>query len=68
VARIFGMRFSGFVAWWLFRTVYLMKMPGLARKVRVVFDWTLNLFFPPDIVQLGVHRGPREQVDARDAP
>lgn len=52
VAEIGGMRFSGFFAWWLWRTVYLSKLPGLERKVRVAIDWTLDLFFPRDIVLL----------------
>lgn len=52
VAEICGFRFSGFVAWWLWRTVYLFKLPGLERKVRVAMDWTLDLFFPRDIVLL----------------
>ena len=52
VAEILGLRFSGFVAWWLWRTVYLLKLPGLERKGRVALDWTLDLFFPRDIVYL----------------
>lgn len=52
VAEVFGIRLSGFVAWWLWRTVYLMKLPGLDRKLRVAVDWTLDLILPPDIVQL----------------
>jgi NADH dehydrogenase len=52
VAEVFGLRFSGFIAWWLWRTIYLMKLPGLERKVRVALDWTLELFFPRDIVYL----------------
>src|SRR5712675_1644099 len=43
VARIFGFNFSGFLAWWMWRTVYLSKLPGFAKKVRVAFDWTLDL-------------------------
>lgn len=49
VAEILGMKFSGFFAWWLWRTVYLMKLPGIERKLRVMIDWTLDLFFPRDI-------------------
>ena len=49
VAEILGMRFAGFFAWWLWRTVYLSKLPGIERKLRVVMDWTLDLFFPRDI-------------------
>lgn len=56
VATIFGMKFSGFAAWWLWRTVYLLKMPGLGRKVRIALDWTLELLFRRDYVQLGVHK------------
>ena len=46
------MKFSGFFAWWLWRTIYLMKLPGLERKIRVALDWTLDLVFPRDIVYL----------------
>jgi NADH dehydrogenase len=56
VAKVFGIRVSGFAAWWLWRTVYLIKMPGLARKLRIALDWTLELFFRRDYVQLGVHK------------
>ena len=56
VAEILGIRLSGFVAWWLWRTIYLLKLPGLDRKIRVATDWTLDLFLPPDIVQLKTER------------
>ena len=46
----------GFLAWWLWRTIYLMKLPGLDRKIRVAVDWTLDLLLPPDIVQLRTER------------
>lgn len=49
VAEVAGMRFSGFIAWWMWRTIYLSKLPGLDRKLRVLIDWTLDLFFPRDI-------------------
>ena len=52
VAEILGFKFSGSVAWWLWRTIYLMKLPGFERKLRVTLDWTLDLFFPRDIVYL----------------
>jgi NADH dehydrogenase len=44
-------RFSGLLAWMMWRAIYLAKLPGLERKVRVLSDWTLELFFPRDIVQ-----------------
>jgi alternative NADH:quinone oxidoreductase NDH2-like protein len=48
VANIFGVNFSGFIAWWLWRTVYLIKLSRLEKKARVAFDWTLDLFFAKD--------------------
>jgi NADH dehydrogenase len=48
VANVMGLRLSGFLAWFLWRTVYLSKLPGLDRKLRVVIEWTLDLFFPRD--------------------
>jgi NADH:ubiquinone reductase (H+-translocating) len=56
VAEVFGVKLSGFLAWWLWRTVYLMKLPGLDRKIRVAVDWTLDLLLPPDIVQIKTDR------------
>jgi NADH:ubiquinone reductase (H+-translocating) len=50
-AEIRGRKFSGLFAWLLWRGIYLSKLPGLERKVRVLTDWTLELFFPRDIVQ-----------------
>ncbi len=52
VAEILGFRFSGFIAWWLWRTIYLSKLPSFERKVRVAIDWTLDLIFPRDIALL----------------
>lgn len=49
VAEIMGMRFSGFIAWWMWRTIYLSKLPGFQRKLRVMVDWTFDLFFDRDI-------------------
>jgi NADH:ubiquinone reductase (H+-translocating) len=51
VAQIMGINFSGFVAWWLWRTIYLSKLPRFEKKVRVALDWTLDLLFTKDIVQ-----------------
>jgi NADH dehydrogenase len=44
-------RFSGLFAWILWRTIYLLKLPGLERKIRVLIDWNIELFFPRDSVQ-----------------
>lgn len=58
VAQIFGYNFSGFVAWWLWRTIYLMKLPRFEKKLRVALDWTLDLFFHKDPVQFLTLRAP----------
>lgn len=50
-AEIKGLRFSGLLAWLMWRAIYLSKLPGLERKVRVLVDWLIELFFPRDIVQ-----------------
>jgi NADH dehydrogenase len=50
-ARSKAMRFSGLLAWIMWRGIYLGKLPGLERKIRVLLDWTVELFFPKDIVQ-----------------
>jgi len=61
VAEILGIRVKGFLAWWLWRTIYLMKLPGIERRIRVALDWTLDLVFQRNIVQLKVFR--TEKVD-----
>jgi NADH dehydrogenase len=52
VAQILGMRFSGFIAWWLWRSVYLSKLPGISKKARVAIRWSFDLLFPREIEQL----------------
>ena len=51
VANILGVNFSGFIAWWLWRTIYLLKLPRFEKKVLVALDWTLDLLFSKDLVQ-----------------
>jgi NADH dehydrogenase len=50
-ARHRSMRFRGLLAWVMWRGIYLGKLPGLERKIRVLTDWVIELFFPRDIVQ-----------------
>jgi NADH dehydrogenase len=50
-AEIKGVRFSGLLAWMMWRAIFLSKLPGLERKVRVFGDWNIELFFPRDIAQ-----------------
>jgi NADH:ubiquinone reductase (H+-translocating) len=61
VARVFGLRLTGFVAWWIRRTYYLFQMPRWDRRLRIVLDWTVALFFRPDITKVEL-RVEREQI------
>ncbi len=61
VAQVFGMRLTGFLAWWIRRTYYLLQMPRWDRRLRIVLDWTVALFFRPDITRVEL-RVEREQV------
>ena len=58
VAEIRGWKFSGFLAWFIWRTVYLARLPGFEKKLRVALDWTLDLFFPRDIVLMAPSAAP----------
>ncbi|HEU4403029.1 MAG TPA: NAD(P)/FAD-dependent oxidoreductase, partial [Candidatus Polarisedimenticolia bacterium] len=60
VANILGFQFSGFFAWWLWRTIYWSKLPRFEKKLRVALDWTLDLFFSKDLVKLTTWRGAAE--------
>lgn len=59
VAQVFGIKVSGFPAWWLWRSVYLAKLPGWSRRLRVAAAWTLDLLLPAENVQLklGLSKG-----------
>ncbi len=52
VAMVFGARLTGFPAWWVRRTYYLLQMPRWDRRLRIVVDWTIALFFRPDITKV----------------
>jgi NADH dehydrogenase len=58
-ATVLGVRLTGFPAWWLHRTYHILMMPTLARKARIIADWTVGLLFPRDIAQLGSLQNPR---------
>lgn len=63
VANILGMNFSGFVAWFLWRSIYLSKLPRFEKKVRVALDWTLDLLFGKDLVRLADPRSSLLRVE-----
>ena len=69
VARIFGFQFSGFLAWFLWRTVYLSKVPRLSNRVRIGIDWTLDLLFGHEISEYpSIRRGARWNEPPDDRP
>jgi NADH dehydrogenase len=63
VAEIFGLKLSGFIAWLLWRGVYLLKIPTFSRKARLYLEWNWAMFFPPDVVHFNYRRSPRERND-----
>jgi NADH dehydrogenase len=52
VAQVFGVNISGFLAWFMWRSIYLMKLPGWGRRLKVATSWAFELFLPPELVQL----------------
>jgi NADH:quinone reductase (non-electrogenic) len=56
VGEIFGIKVSGLIAWFLWRTYYLMRLPSFDRRLRVAIDWTLELLLQRDIVEISVRR------------
>jgi NADH dehydrogenase len=61
VAEMMGLQLSGFLTWWIWRTVYLMKLPTISRKVKVSLDWTWELIFSRDITGVKIDRANRVQ-------
>src|SRR5258707_1103129 len=51
-----GLKLSGFIAWLMLRNVYLLKLPGWDRRIRVGLDWTLDLIFPPELSYINLAR------------
>jgi NADH dehydrogenase len=66
VAEIFGVNISGFVAWLLWRGLYLLRIPTLARKSRLFLEWNWAMFFPPDVAHLGYRRTRRRNPVAAE--
>jgi NADH dehydrogenase len=61
VAEVYGVKLRGFPAWFMHRTYHVSRVPTLNRKVRVLADWTLALFFPREVVSLGQVQTPKEE-------
>ena len=59
IADVLGLRFTGFLGWFITRTYHLYQLPLFSRKLRVVADWTTSLFFRRDIAELSMLGHPR---------
>jgi NADH dehydrogenase len=64
VAQVYGVKLRGLPAWFMHRTYHLSRVPTLNRKIRVVSDWTLALFFRREVVSLGSLARPFEEFEA----
>jgi NADH dehydrogenase len=62
VGNPFGIRVSGFLAYMMWRGIYLSKMPSFGRQLQIAFDWFWALFFRRDIVELSTLQSPSEAV------
>ena len=63
VAQVYGIKLKGWPAWFMHRTYHLSRVPTLNRKIRVVADWTLALFFSREIVSLGAFAQPFHEFE-----
>src|SRR5205085_10929739 len=63
VGQLGRFRFRGFIAWWMARTYHMAQIPGFARKVRAVLDWTVSLPFQRDLAEVGSIGHPRPLRD-----
>ena len=63
IAEVMGLKFRGFLGWWITRTYHLYQLPLLSRKLRVVADWTIALLFRRDIAELSMLGHPRRLGD-----
>jgi len=52
VGNLLGTQVHGFLAWWIWRNYYLANLPTVQKKIRVLADWTLDIFFKRDVTML----------------
>jgi NADH dehydrogenase len=63
IAEVMGLKFRGFLGWWITRTYHLYQLPLFSKKLRVVTDWTVALFFKRDIAELSMLGHPKRLGD-----
>ena len=65
-ADVRGLELTGFIAWWMRRTYYLFQMPRWDTRVRIALDWTVSLFFRPDLTKVDL--APEREMERRNRP
>lgn len=53
IVAAFGYNFQGFIPWMIWRTYYVLQMPSLGKKIKVILDWTVDSFFKRDLTSYG---------------
>ena len=66
IGRVMKLQVRGFAAWWVWRTYYLLQMPHWSRRLRVMIDWTVALFFHNDVVKLDMNSNPHTELKEDD--
>jgi NADH:quinone reductase (non-electrogenic) len=65
-ADVRGLGLTGFAAWWMRRTYYLFQMPRWDTRLRIALDWTVSLFFRPDLTKVDL--APEREQERRNCP
>jgi NADH:ubiquinone reductase (H+-translocating) len=65
-ADVRGLKLTGFFAWWMRRTYYLFQMPRWDTRLRIALDWTVSLFFRPDLTKVDL--APEREQERRNCP
>jgi NADH:ubiquinone reductase (H+-translocating) len=68
VAQVYGIKLRGFPAWFMHRSYHVSRMPTLAKKVSVVVDWTIALFFKRQVESLGALQRARDDFSRANQP
>lgn len=68
VAQVYGVKMTGWPAWFMHRTYHMSRIPSFNRKIRVVVDWTLAFVLKREVVALGQLHDPREEFAEASAP
>jgi NADH dehydrogenase len=63
VGKVGRLKFRGFIAWWMARSYHMSQIPGIARKIRAVVDWTIGLPFGRDTAEVGSIGHPEPLTD-----